>query len=113
MSDAFGNLEFLTSHLKDPKAKLLQKWNYRKKEFGLRNIGERVISKALHKWCEICDVPNDKVNNMWARKTFVNTGIHDLQLPAQQVMNVSGHKNEVQMRKGYRGNMIGKIIVAS
>ena len=74
--------------------KILQKWNYRNKEFGARNIGERVISKALHKWCEICDVPNDKVNNMWARKTFVNTGIHDLQLPAQQIMNVSGHKNE-------------------
>ena len=39
---------------------------------------------------------------MWARKTFVHTSLKDLQLPAEQVMMVTGHRSEIQMRNDYR-----------
>ena len=65
----------------------------------------------------------ENVNNMWARKTFTTRAITDrlceiptvfkliryqcithtvdIQLPAAQVMAVTGHKSEVQMRRDY------------
>ena len=38
---------------------------------------------------------------MLGRKTFIHTGLNDMQLPAAQMMLTSGHKSEVQMRKHY------------
>ena len=38
---------------------------------------------------------------VWARKTMINTALHELLLPEQMVMNLSGHKSAVQMRKDY------------
>ena len=83
-------------------------WSYSKsitsaKQYGKTNVGTKVAKKALHDWCELCGVDSDRVNNMWARKTFIQTGLKDLQLPAPQIMEVSGHKSEVQMRNDYCG----------
>ena len=38
---------------------------------------------------------------VWARKTMINTALHELLLPEQMVMNLSGHKSATQMRKDY------------
>lgn len=38
---------------------------------------------------------------MLGRKTCIHTGLNELQLPAAQMMLISGHKSEVQMRKHY------------
>ena len=98
----FGNLQYVTKDLDDPTSKLLQHYNKRGKEFGVKNISVKAAQKAVHDWCEIVGVKTKQsINNMWARKTFVNTAIHDLQLPDQQVMNVTGHRSATQMRKDY------------
>ena len=43
---------------------------------------------------------------MWARKTFVHTSLKDLQLPAEQVMMVTGHRSEIQMRNDYHAGTL-------
>ena len=97
----FGNLFYLTRDLTDPNQKLLQRYNKRAKKFGKTNISDKVAKKALHDWCIICGVKAETVNNTWARKTFINTALHELLLPEQVVMNVSGHRSAIQMRLDY------------
>ena len=97
----FGNLFYLTRDLTDPNRKLLQRFNKRAKKFGKTNVSDKVAKKALHDWCTICGVNAETVNNTWARKTFINTALHELLLPEQVVMNVSGHRSAIQMRLDY------------
>jgi len=97
----YGNLVYATKDLKDPEKKLIQRYVKRNKSYGNENVGARKAGNALHEWCELCKVNSKNVNNMWARKTFIQTGLKDLQLPAQQIMEVSGHKSEIQMRQDY------------
>ena len=98
----FGNFEFVTKDMQDENTKLLQNYNYRKKKYGTTNVGHRAATRAISEWCKFVDVKKEEsINNMWARKTFVQTGLKDLQLPAQQIMEVTGHRSEVQMRKDY------------
>ena len=66
-------------------------------------MGVKVAGKALADWCQVCGIRKEAVNNMWARKTMINASLHDLLLPEQEVMNLSGHKSAVQMRKDYCG----------
>ena len=54
---------------------------------------------------KICGVNAEKANNAWARKTFINTALHELLLPEQMIMNVSGHKSAAQMRADYCVNL--------
>ena len=102
-------MEYVTKDLQKLDQKLLQKYNKRAKQYGTINVGTRVAKKALHDWCNLCDVDSVRVNNMWARKTFIQTGLKDLQLPASQIMEVSGHKSEVQMRNDYCRNVARKV----
>ena len=97
----FGNLEFVTKDIEDPTQKLLTRYNYRDKKYKDKPIGKVAMGKALSDWCEMNGIKKEGVNNMWARKTFVNTSLKDLQLPAEQVMTVTGHRSEIQMRNDY------------
>ena len=97
----FGNFVYLTKDLTDPTQKLVQQYNCRQKKFGLKNVGDKPANKALETWCELCGIGREKVNNMWARKSMINTALHELLLPEQMVMNLSGHKSAYQMRKDY------------
>ena len=98
----FGNLEYVTKDLEDPTKKLLQHYIKRERKFGIKNISDKLAQKCLKDWCAEVGVKTKvSVNNMWARPTFVNMGIHELQLPDQQVMNVTGHKCATQMRQDY------------
>ena len=98
----FGNFEYVIKDLQDSSKKLLQNYVYREKKYGKTNVGERVAKTCLSDFCELVGIERDGINNMWARQTFVQTGLKDLQLPPQQVMEVSGHRSEIQMRKDYR-----------
>ena len=100
----YGNLRYLTQNVTDPKAKLLKKYNKKKKQFTSVNVGPKIVKKALYDWCQICGVNAEKANNAWARKTFINVALHELLLPEQMVMNVSGHRSAAQMRADYCGN---------
>ena len=97
----YGNLCYLTQDVTDPKAKLLKKYNKKKKRFTSVNVGPKIVQKALNDWCKICGVNEEKANNAWARKTFINVALHELLLPEQMVMNVSGHRSAAQMRADY------------
>tara|TARA_B100001013_G_C24573221_1_gene427494 strand:+ start:87 stop:809 length:723 start_codon:yes stop_codon:yes gene_type:complete len=97
----FGNLRYLTKDLTDPTQKLLQQYNKREKKFTHVNVGDKPATKALQTWCQTCGIRAETINNMWARKTMINTALHELLLPEQMVMNLSGHKSAVQMRKDY------------
>ena len=101
----YGNLVYATKDLHDAQKKLLQRYVKREKSYGNENVGARKAGRALHEWCQLCGVNSENVNNMWARKTFIQTGLKDLQLPAQQIMEVSGHKCEIQMRQDYYRNI--------
>ena len=98
----FGNLEYVIKDVQDPKRKLFQNYVYREKKYGKVNVGEKVANTCLSDFCKLVGIERDGINNMWARQTFVQTGLKDLQLPPQQVMEVSGHRSEIQMRKDYR-----------
>ena len=87
--------------LENPNQKLLQIYNKREKRYGKVNVGDKVAKKALLEWCDYCGIRKDRLNNMWARKTMINTALHELLLPEQMVMNLSGHKSAAQMRKDY------------
>ena len=97
----YGNLCYVIKDVSDPKQKLLTRYKTREKIFGDQNVGKKVAQKAMVDWCKICGVRTETVNNMWARKTMINTSLHELLLPEQEVMNLSGHKSAVQMRKDY------------
>lgn len=97
----FGNFEYIVKDLQDPKKKLLQNYVYREKKYGKTNVGERAAKTCLSDFCELVGIERDGINNMWARQTFVQTGLKDLQLPAQQIMEVTGHHCERQMRNDY------------
>ena len=97
----YGNFEFLTRDLEDPTQKLLQQYNKRAKRFGKVNVGDKPAKKSLNQWCNYCGIRTETINNMWARKTMINMALHELLLPEQQVMNLSGHKSAAQMRKDY------------
>ena len=101
----YGNLRYLTQDVTDPKAKLLKKYNKKKKQFTNVNVGPKFVSKALNEWCQICGVNAEKANNAWARKTFINVALHELLLPEQMIMNISGHRSAAQMRADYCGNV--------
>ena len=74
---------YLTKDLEADDVKLLQHWNKRSKQFGRKNISDSVAASALSVWCNVVGVEKDaSINNMWARKTFVHTGLRELQLPA-------------------------------
>ena len=102
----YGCLRYLTNDITDPKTKLLKKYNKRKKQFTSVNIGKNMVSKAIHDWCKVCGVNAEKANNAWARKTFINVALHELLLPEQMVMDVSGHKSALQMRADYCVNIL-------
>ena len=97
----YGNFCYVTKDIHDPKQKLLTRYKTREKRYGEQNVGVKVAKKAMVDWCKICGVRTETVNNMWARKTMINTSLHELLLPEQEVMNLSGHKSAVQMRKDY------------
>ena len=97
----YGNLRYVTKDIEDPKQKLLQIYKTREKKYGTTNVGKKAAQKGLVEWCKICGIRTETVNNMWARKTMINRSLHDLLLPEQEVMNLSGHKSAVQMRKDY------------
>ena len=97
----YGNFVYVTKDLQDPKKKLIQRYVHRAKKYGKTNVGVSVAKTAVADFCKLVGIQRDGINNMWARKTFIQTGLKDLQLPAQQVMEVSGHRSEVQMRQDY------------
>jgi hypothetical protein len=121
----YGQLCFLTEHLKgNPEHELFQTFNKHDRKWGSRPFGKAKIDKALRAMCNYVGLDNaENVNNMWARKTFTTRAITDrlceiptvfkliryqcithtvdIQLPAAQVMAVTGHKSEVQMRRDY------------
>ena len=43
----YGLFEWIAKHVKKPDAKLLKKWNYRKKQFGNVNTGRDCAVKSL------------------------------------------------------------------
>ena len=43
----YGNFEWIAKGITDPNAKLIKKWNYRKKEFGNVNRGRDCAIKSL------------------------------------------------------------------
>ena len=55
--------------------KFLQKYNVKQKRFGTKNVGREAAQKSLSDFCELGGVPNDGVNNMWARKTFIRASV--------------------------------------
>ena len=75
----YGQLRFLTNHLKDtPKKSLFQTFNKHDKKWGTRPFGEAKISVALRTMGDYCGLDNaDQINNMWARKTFVTRALSD------------------------------------
>ena len=72
----YGCLEFVTKDLTNPKKKLVQNWNLRKRMFGTQNVGVDVAQKAIYDWCGMVGVEAPGANNMWARKSLVTTGLN-------------------------------------
>ena len=103
-----GNFEFVIKDVEDDTAKLLTHYNNRDKKYKNRSVGTSAMRNALSDWCRIVGIEKEGINNMWARKTFVNTSLKDLQLPAEQVMMVTGHKSERQMREDYRSHRMAR-----
>ena len=75
----YGQLRFLTDHLKDkPENSLFQTFNKHDKKWGTRPFGADKISGALRTMCHYVGLDNaDQINNMWARKTFVTRALTD------------------------------------
>ena len=106
-----GEFEYVTKDAK-PGKKLLTYYNKRKKCFGSKTIAVKSgretkseippVQKVLYKYCQLAGVQRaERINNMWARKSFANTALGDLQMPASTVMTITGHKSEKTMRKYY------------
>ena len=67
----YGNLRYLTQDVIDPKAKLLKKYNKKKKQFTSVNVGPKIVQKALNDWCQMKRVPKDmyllgKITKNWS-----------------------------------------------
>ena len=95
-----------------PGQKLLTHYNKRAKRFGTKPIASKAsrswsgevppVQKLLHVFCNHAGIERaESINNMWAGKSFANTTLGDLQLPASTVMSITGHKSEQTMRKYY------------
>ena len=106
-----GEFEYVTKDA-EPGKKLLTHYNKRKKRFGTKAIAAKSgrgskkevppVQKALFSFCQLAGVERaENINNMWARKSFANTTLGDLQMPASTVMTITGHKSEKTMRKYY------------
>ena len=98
-----GNLEFLIKDVVNPKKKLLTNYNKREKRFGKQNVGKDTkVQHAFQKYCELVGIERaERINNMWAKKSFTNTTLGVMQLPASQVMVTSGHRSEFTLRDYY------------
>ena len=98
-----GNLEFLIKDVVNPKKKLLTNYNKREKRFGNQNVGKDTkVQHAFQKYCELVGIERaERINNMWAKKSFTNTTLGVMQLPASQVMVTSGHRSEYTLRDYY------------
>ena len=56
-------------------------------------------------YCRLAGVERaESLNNMWARKSFANTTLGDLQMPSNTVMTITGHKSEQTLRQYYSSN---------
>ena len=84
-----------------PGKKLLTHYNKRHKRFGTKAIASKAgrswkgevppVQKLLHVFCNLAGIDRaESINNMWARKSFANTTLGDLQLPASTVMSITG-----------------------
>ena len=81
---------------------MLTNYNCREKRFGRQCLGERPAQQAFSFYCEVVGVDRDeRINNMWARKSFANTTLGVLQLPTGQVMATTGHRSELVLREFY------------
>ena len=95
-----------------PGKKLLTHYNKRDKRFGTKPIASKAsrswkgevppVQKLLQVFCKHAGIQRaETINIMWARKSFANTTLGELQLPASTVMSITGHKSEQTMRKYY------------
>ena len=109
-----GLLEYVTKDAV-PGKKLITYYNKRDKKFGPKPIGTKpnkkpkkkpyempTTQKIFSRYCELAGVErSESINNMWARKSFANTTLGDLQMPAPTVMSITGHKSEQTLRNYY------------
>ena len=99
-----------------PGKKLLTFYNKREKRFGGKVIGNKagraqskgevpVTQKLFAAYCRLAGVERaESINNMWARKSFANTTLGELQMPSSTVMTITGHKSEQTLRQYYSSN---------
>ena len=53
----YGLFEWLTNHLEQNRnAKLIQKWNIKRKQFGTQTISGGKMKGCINRWCKICGV---------------------------------------------------------
>ena len=52
----YGLFEFLTKDLIDKNKKLVQNWNFKKREFGSQNRSKKVMQGCINTWCRVCGV---------------------------------------------------------
>ena len=71
----YGLFEFCTKDQPDDKKKLLCNWNCRKRKWGSANIARKEATKVIKEFCVVVGVDTTGVNNMAARKTFVQTAL--------------------------------------
>ena len=110
-----GCLEYTIKDAK-PGVKLITYYNKREKTFGKKPVGVKENKKAgtgkkrevvttqklFSHYCQLAGVTrSESVNNMWARKSFANTTLGALQMPAPTVMAITGHKSEQTLRNFY------------
>ena len=109
-----GCLEYTIKDAK-PGVKLITYYNKREKVFGTKPVGVKENKRANKKprevvttqklfshYCQLAGVIRaESVNNMWARKSFANTTLGELQMPAPTVMAITGHKSEQTLRNFY------------
>ena len=109
-----GSFEYCVKDAK-PGVKLFTSYNKRLKQFGSKPIGHKPsgkksktprevppTQKLLATYCALAGVERgERINNMWARKSFADTTLGVLQMPAQTVMPITGHKSEQTLRQYY------------
>ena len=80
------------------KDRLNNMWAHRSKSavFSMNHFWSFVLNRICY-----FNVFEPVSTYVWARKTMINTALHELLLPEQMVMNLSGHKSATQMRKDY------------
>ncbi len=109
-----GELEYVIKDATEGK-RLVSYYNKRQKRFGSQAVGAKPSNKGakksrelpctqkiIAKFCQLAGVQrSESINNMWARKSFANTTLGDLQMPAATVMSITGHKSEQTLRTYY------------